>query len=153
MPAARPIVLMSVTCAAPLRPCTASAKIPFERVRPLEQALVAVDLKTSACRRNTERMAGIGEPVGEFGNVVGALHEGRVNVVPHQNAPKRGCPVCHGLGEADHVGDDAVALGGEGVAKAAEARNHFVQDEEDAVGAGDFLQTLEIALRAREHAG
>jgi hypothetical protein len=61
--------------------------------------------------------------------------------------------VGHGLGEADHVGNDAVALGGEGIAEAAEARDHLIEDEEDAVRPGDVTQTLEITLRTCEHAG
>jgi hypothetical protein len=39
------------------------------------------------------------------------------------------------------------------VAKPAEAGDHLVEDQENAVRAGDLAQALEIALGAREHAG
>ena len=57
------------------------------------------------------------------------------------------------LGEGDHVGHDAVALGGEGIAQAAEAGDHLVEDQQDAVLVADRAQPLEIALGRRQHAG
>ena len=57
------------------------------------------------------------------------------------------------LGEGDHVGHDAVAFGGEGVAEAAEAGDDLVEDQQDAVLVADRAQPLEIALRRRQHAG
>ena len=57
------------------------------------------------------------------------------------------------LGEGDHVGHDAVALGGEGVAEAAEAGDDLVEDQQDAVLVADRAQPLQIALGRRQHAG
>ena len=42
------------------------------------------------------------------------------------------------LGEGDHVGDDAVALGGEGRAEPAIAGDHLVEDQQDAVLVADL---------------
>ncbi len=50
-------------------------------------------------------------------------------------------------------GIDAVALGGEGVAEAAEAGDDLVEDQQDAVLVADLAQALQIALRRRQHAG
>jgi hypothetical protein len=72
---------------------------------------------------------------------------------PRTSTPPSGAAVGHALGEADHVGDDAVALGGEGVAEPAEAGDHLIEDEQDVMRPGDLAQALEIALRACEHAG
>ncbi len=85
--------------------------------------------------------------------MLGALHEGFVDMLSHQD-PAKGCGAAgHPLGKGNHVGDDAVALSGEGVAEPPEAGDHLVEDEEDAVGAGDLAQALKIALRACENAG
>lgn len=75
-----------------------------------------------------------------------------MNVVPHEHAAERGGAVGHRLGEANHVGDDAITLGGESIPQPAKAGDDLIEDEEDAMSAGDLAQTLEIALRAREHA-
>ena len=50
-------------------------------------------------------------------------------------------------------GDDAVALGGEGMAEPAEAGDDFVEDQQDAVLVADRAQALQIALGRRQHAG
>ena len=67
-------------------------------------------------------------------------------------------PIGHGargdaLGEGQDVGRDAEALGGEGMAEAAEAGDDLVEDQQDAVLVADLAQALEIALGRRQHAG
>ena len=52
----------------------------------------------------------------------------------------------HPLGEGDHVGLDAIALGGERRAETAEAGDDLVEDEQNAVFVADLAQALEIAL-------
>ena len=71
----------------------------------------------------------------------------------HDHAAHRHGARGHALGEGDHVGDDAVALGGEGVAEPAEAGDDLVEDQQDAVLVADLAQALEIALGRRQHAG
>src|SRR5207253_5820418 len=51
------------------------------------------------------------------------------------------------LGEGDQVWHHAIALGGEGIAEAAEAGNYFVEDQENAVTIADRAQPL----RSEEH--
>jgi hypothetical protein len=63
-----------------------------------------------------------------------SLHEGVVNAPLHQHAAKGRRSVRDPLSESDHVGHDALAHGGKGVAEPPEAGDHLVEDEEDAVG-------------------
>ena len=98
-------------------------------------------------------MAGIGVAVEQLDHVLGALHEGVVEALAHQHAAHRHGAGIHALGEGDHVGNDAVALGGEGGAEAAEAGDDLVEDQQDAVLVADLAQALEIALRRRQNAG
>ena len=83
----------------------------------------------------------------------GPAHEGVVDVLAHQHAAHRHRAGGDAFGERDHVGDDAIALGGEGVAHAAEAGDDLVEDQQDAVLVADRAQPLEIAFRRRQHAG
>ena len=71
----------------------------------------------------------------------------------HDHAAHRHGARGDALGEGDHVGDDAVALGREGVAETAEAGDDLVEDQQDAVLVADRAQPLQIALRRRQHAG
>jgi len=125
----------------------------LERAGPVEQALVAIKVERGVGGGDAERMAGIGEAVGKLGYMIGALHEGIMDLSAHQHATKGRGAVGHALGEADHVGHDLVALGGKRVAEPAEAGDDLIEDQQDAVGAGDLAQALKIALGAGEHAG
>ena len=98
-------------------------------------------------------MAGIGVAVEQLDHVLGPVHEGIVEALAHQHAAHGHGAGIHALGEGDHVRDDAVALGGEGGAEAAEAGDDLVEDEQDAVLVADLAQALEIALRRRQNAG
>ena len=57
------------------------------------------------------------------------------------------------LGAGDDVGHHAEILGGERGAEAAEAGDHFVEDEQDAVLVADRAQPLQIAPGRQQHAG
>ena len=71
----------------------------------------------------------------------------------HDHAAHRHAARGDALGEGDHVGDDAVAFGGEGMAEPAEAGDDLVEDQQDAVLVADRAQPLQIALRRRQHRG
>ena len=71
----------------------------------------------------------------------------------HDHAAHRHRARGDALGEGDHVGHHAVALGGEGVAEPAEAGDDLVEDQQDAVLVADRAQPLQIALGRRQHAG
>ncbi len=69
----------------------------------------------------------------QLDQVLGPCHVRLVDALAHHHARHRHRAVGDALGEGDHVGDDAVALGGEGVAEAAEAGDDLVEDQQDAV--------------------
>ena len=98
-------------------------------------------------------MAGIGVAVEELDRVLRPVHEGVVDVLAHDHAAHRHRAGGHALGEGDHVGHDAVALGGERRAEAPEAGDDLVEDQQDAVFVADLAQALEIALGRRQDAG
>ena len=50
-------------------------------------------------------------------------------------------------------GDHAIAFGGESVAEAAEAGDHFVEDQQNAVAVANRAQLFQITLGRRQHAG
>ncbi len=129
------------------------APLRLERMGALEQLLVAIDVERGEAGGAGERMAGIGVAVEQLDRVLRPLHERVVDVLAHDDAAHRHRAGSDALGEGDHVGDDAVALGGEGEAEAAEAGDDFVEDQQDAVLVADRAQLLQIALRRRQHAG
>ena len=71
----------------------------------------------------------------------------------HDHAAHRHRARGDALGEGDHVGHDAVALGREGVAEPAEAGDDLVEDQQDAVLVADRAQPLQVALGRGQHAG
>jgi len=87
--------------------------------------------------------------VEQFDDVLGAFHECVVDMFAHQHAAHRHRARGDALGEGDHVGNDAVALGGEGIAHAAKAGDDFVEDQQDAMPVADRAQLLQIAFRRR----
>ena len=125
----------------------------LQRLGALEQFLVAIEIERRQPRRAGERMAGIGVAVEQLDRVLGAVHERIVDRLPHDHAAHRHRARGDALGERDHVGDDAVALGGEGEAEPPEAGDDFVEDQQNAVFVADRAQFLQIALGRRQHAG
>ena len=61
--------------------------------------------------------------------------------------------VRHPLRHGEKVRHHTEVLGRERRPEAAEARDHFVEDEQDSVAIADFAQALEVAQRRHEHAG
>ena len=98
-------------------------------------------------------MRRVGIAVEQLDHVLRPLHEGVVDALARQHAAHRHGAGGDALGEGDEVGRDAVAFGGKRIAHAAEAGDHFVEDQEDAVLVADLAQPLEVALRRRQHAG
>ena len=118
-----------------------------------EQVLVAVEIERGEARGAGQRMRRIGVAVEELHDMLRPVHEGVVDALAADHAAHRHDAGGHALGEGDHVGDDAVALGGEGVAEPAEAGDDLVEDQQDAVLVADRAQPLQIALRRRQHRG
>ena len=82
-----------------------------------------------------------------------ALHERVVDLLRHQHRAHRHRAVGEPLGARDDVRRHAEFLRGERRAGAAEAGDHLVEDQQDAVLVADLAQALEIALRRNQHAG
>ena len=98
-------------------------------------------------------MRRIGVAVEELDDVLRPVHEGVVDAVAHDHAAHRHAAGGDALGEGDHVGHDAVALGGKGMAEPAEAGDDLVEDQQDAVLVADRAQPRQIALGRRQHGG
>ena len=77
---------------------------------------------------------------------------GRRDGVGHEHAAERDVRRADALGERDDVGADVVALGAEPVPEPAEAADHLVGDQEDAVLVADLADAAAVALRRRERA-
>ena len=98
------------------------------------------------CRGNGERMAGVGVAVEELHRMCRAGHERLLDVLTHNYAAERHGRVVDGLGEGGQIGLDAEKARRERCAQAAEAGDHFVKDQKDAVLGADLAQPLEVAL-------
>ena len=118
----------------------------FDRLGALEQALVTIEVDRGQGRGAGERMARIGIAVEELDRLLRPVHEGVVDVLAHHHPAHRHRAGRHPLGEGDHVGLDAIALGGERRAEAAEPGDDLVEDEQNAVFVADLAQPLQIAL-------
>ncbi len=114
----------------------------------LEQVLLAIEIERGEAGGAGERMRRISIAVEQLDDVFGPAHEGVVDALAHQHAAHRHRARRDALGKRDHVGDDAIALGGEGIAEAAEAGDHLVEDQQDAVLVADRAQPLRDSLSA-----
>ena len=118
----------------------------FQRAAALEQALVAVKIERGDARRRRERMAGIGVAMENIDGVVRVGLKRLVDLLLDQHAAHRHRAIGDALGEGDHVGDDAVTLGGKAIAEPPEAGDDLIEDEQNAVAVADFAQAREIRL-------
>ena len=84
--------------------------------------------------------------------VAAPVHDRVVDRTAHAHGAHRNRRVGDSLGHRHHVRHDAELLGGERRAESAEARDDFVEDEQNAVAVADLAQPLEIALGRNEHA-
>ena len=76
-----------------------------------------------------------------------------VHALADRHGPHRLRPVGDALGHRHHVGRHAEALRGERLAGAAEAADHLVEHQQDAVRVADLAQPLQVTLRRHQHAG
>ena len=98
-------------------------------------------------------MRRIGVAVEQLGSMLGAAHESVINSFARDDAAHGHRAGGDALGEGDHVGRHAVTLGGERVAEPAEAGDHFVEDQQNAVAVADRAQAFQVAFGRRQHAG
>ena len=122
-------------------------------VRTLEQTLLLVRLQRRDAAGGGDRVAGIGIAVEELDHMLGAGHERVMQSGGGQHRAHRDHTVGQALGAGDHVGQHVEMLSGEWAAKAAEASDHFVKDQQDAVFLSDRPQLFQIPLGRQQHAG
>jgi hypothetical protein len=73
-------------------------------------------------------------------------------MVMNEHATHGNGAVAHPLRAGDEVGCNAQRLGGKGRSQPSESGDDLIEEQQDAVLAGDLAQSLEIALRRRQHA-
>jgi hypothetical protein len=119
----------------------------------LEQALVLVDVERGEAGGTGGRMAGIRVPVEELDRAVRrGAHDRVVDALAHRHGAHRLRAVGEALRHRQQVGRDTEALRGERLSRAAEAADHFVEHQQDAVRIADLAQAHEVALRRHEAA-
>ena len=90
----------------------------------------------------------------ELGDPVrGSVEDGLVDIVTYGDRTHRLRAVGQRLRHRDHVRCDAEGLRGEGLPRAAEAADHLVEHEKDAVTGAYLADALQIALRRHDDAG
>ena len=125
-----------------------------QRGAALEQAFVPVDVQRRETRRAGRRMARIGVAVEELDRAFRrGAHDRVVDALADRDRAHRLRAVGDALGHRHQVGRHAEALRGERLAGAAEAADHLVEHEQDAVRVADLAQALQVALRRHQAAG
>ncbi len=119
----------------------------------LEQCFVAVGVHRGDGGGAGQDVGGVGVAVEKFDGAWGAGHEGFVDVGGGNGGTHRHCGVGDALGQAEDVWRDAETVGGEGGAEAAEAADHFVEDQQDAVFGADVAELLQVADGGWQNAG
>ena len=99
--------------------------------------------------RAGHRVAGIGVAVGELAAL---LDEHPRHPLAHHHAAQRHVAAGHALGESHQVGPEAEGLAAEPAARAAEAADHLVAHQQDAVALADALDLGPVAGRRNDHA-
>ncbi len=124
-----------------------------QRARARQQPLTRVDVERGEPRRAGDRVRGIGVAVEQLDGVLGTRHEGVVDLAAHDHAAHRHHAVREPLGAGDDIRRDVELLCGERRSRAAEARDHLVEDQQDAVLRAQLAQPLQVAFRRQQHAG
>ena len=113
----------------------------------LDDAFVLEHRQVGERHRARHGVAAEGDAVGEAGV---ALQEGLGQEVTAQHPGQGRIARRHALGEGQHVGLVAIALGAEPRAQAAERADHLVGHEEHAVAVTDVAHPVEIAGGSHE---
>ena len=108
----------------------------------LDHALLPERLDRRDARGAGERVARVGEPTGEE-----AVLDRLVDVVAHGHRAERDVAGVDPLRGRDDVRDDVPVVAGEPAARAAPARHHLVEDQQDPVAVADLADRLQVAVR------
>src|SRR6185503_20336285 len=123
----------------------------LERAPAFKETFIAIEIESRQSRSRCKRMAGVGIAVEEIDGVGRLGLEGLIERVLDDDAAHRHGAVGDALGEGDHVRDNAIALSGKGIAEAAEAGDHLVEDEKNAVAVTERTQAGQIILGRRKN--
>ena len=102
---------------------------------------------------HAEWMGRVGVAVKELDQVLGPGHERIVDRCRGDHATERYRRIVDGFGKSDQIRLDIKEFVRERGAEATEARDDFVEDQQDAMLGADLAQSLEIALGRHDHAG
>ena len=145
---------MSATTGMSASENSASRKYGDSSPRALEQALVPVDVERREAGRARARMPRVRIAVQELDRAFGRRgHDRIVDAFACRHRTHRLRAVGERLRHRHEVGRDAEALRRECLAGAAEAADHLVEHEQDAVRVADLAQAREVALGRHEAAG
>ena len=117
-----------------------------------EEVTLRVDVEHLGSHRRADRMARVGIAVAEDADLPGCLGDRLDDLFGHDDGTDRQIGRRERLGEAHRVRLDAEGLGPERIARAPEATDHFIGDEEDVVLLQDRLDRLEVAARRDDDA-
>ncbi|MCY1354833.1 hypothetical protein D9M69_412270 [compost metagenome] len=122
--------------------------------RAAEQVFALVQVERGHGSGGGQRMAGVGVAMQQLDRARrGRIDHGVVHFAAHRHGAHRHRRVVDRLGHGDQVRRHVEALGRGGRAETAEGGDHFIEDQQDAVPAGDLAQFFQVAGRRHQHAG
>ena len=133
MPATSPMLRRSIDVRQSAQRVHRVGPVRLQRRGALEQPLAAIQVERREPGGRRERMSGVRVAVKELDAGRGAVDDGVVDRAAHAHRAHRHRRVRDALRQRHHVRHDAELLGGERRAESAEARDHFVEDEQNAV--------------------
>ena len=121
----------------------------------LDQVLAFEQLQRRQTGGAGHRVCRVGVAMGELDHVLRRrlLHEGVVDLAAGDHRTQRDGAVGDLLGDVHQVRGDAKKLRAAPLAHAAEAGDHFVEDQQDVVLRTDFAQALQVAHRRHDGTG
>ena len=126
----------------------AAAEAVLDVLGPLDETFATDDLEVLQAGRARRGVAGVGEAVAQ--EEVGVALQRGGGGGADEHAAEREVARRDLLGEGGQVGRDAVVVGGEPAAGAAEAGDDLVEDEVRAVLVAQLAQRLQVAVRWRD---
>ena len=123
-----------------------------ERCGTRQQPLLGIDIERRQCGRARGRVRRVRVAVKQLDRVLRTLHEGVVDLPLCEHGAHRDGSVGQALGRGHEIGRHGECQGGERFADAAEARDDFVEYQQDVMLVADLAQPLEVAHGRQYHA-
>ena len=130
----------------------ARGKAGRHRLAVREQPAFVIELQHLEADRRAHRMRGIRMPVADRGRLGAAARDPFVDLVGHQHRAHRRIAGGQPLRDGHQVRIDLFGFAGEQRARAAEAGDHLVGDEQDAEAPARVAHRLQPAGRRHDHA-